>query len=83
MSQTDPLVRRSDGGSMPPTESRPRRSDERCASCGSRLDEAVEDQRAMAQVRNAVQSLRAGSISTMSAWQAVVDAADRHVWERR
>ena len=38
---------------------------------------AVEDQRAMTQVRNAVESLRAGSISAMSAWQLVVDAVDR------
>jgi len=38
---------------------------------------AVEDQRAMTQVRDAVERLRAGSISAMSAWQAVVDAADR------
>lgn len=38
---------------------------------------AVEDQRAMAQVANAVESLRAGKISAMSAWAAVVDAADR------
>jgi hypothetical protein len=32
----------------------------------------------MDQVANAVASLRAGSISTMSAWQAVVDAVDRY-----
>lgn len=41
------------------------------------LQGAVQDQRAMAQVANAVESLRAGTISTMSAWQAVVDAVDR------
>ena len=38
---------------------------------------AVGDQRAMAQVANAVESLRAGKISAMSAWQAVVDVVDR------
>jgi hypothetical protein len=42
------------------------------------MPQTDQSRRAMDQVANAVASLRAGSISTMSAWQAVVDAVDRY-----